>query len=1018
MKARSTRSMVWLMAFLLPLLLACSGGKAGPAPTPAPAPPVISAFTASPATITAGQVSTLSWSVSGASALSIDHGIGAVSGASVTVSPGLTTTYTLTASNGAGSVTATATVTVNPGPPVIGAFTASPATITAGQLSTLSWSVSGASALSIDHGIGAVSGTSVTVSPGLTTTYTLTASNGAGTLTATATVTVNPGPPVIGAFTASPATITAGQLSTLSWSVSGASALSIDHGIGAVSGTSVTVSPNLTTTYTLTASNGAGTVTATATVTVNSAGPITTIEVTDTVQRPGVRRFGINIATNTYYDARQLSKELLFRNPGFEGFLFQSLIRVGSGTATSATEDSPYCQWPTGFWNGASYEVVYGSAKGRSGRVASSSARTASVNYTVNFAESGSVPATGDYLLLRKTVTGGDSAAQGWWVATSGGGSILSERMDLPPGTQGAQCVRLEASGAGQSATLYGRCDTMNVRFVLLQGQHRLRFKAKGLEGSRNLSVLLHRGANSFVSRNLNLGSAWADYEFSFSAQEGLDANGMIELALGASGSSVLIDDVSLTRLDGDPTNPTAFRDPVLAALRLFRPGILRGSVDTFGDSLDNLIAPPFARMRAGYSSYATGPTWDLSVGLHETLELAAAVGAEPWINFPMATSPEEMLHLMEYLGGPPGTPYGSRRAARGQAEPWSTVFPRIHLEFGNENWNSFYKGGVMAYPQAYGSRGHELFSVARTSPHYAPDRFDFVLGAQATNPGIGQQVAMAGNAHDSISLAPYMAYRVDSFASNEELFGPLFAESEWWSLDPASPMLQNANNLRSSGKNLSIYEVNLHTTMGTISQQALDAFTPSLGAGLGVSAHMLTMLKELGIRDQVFFALGGYSATRDDGKVALIWGGARDMGVTNRKRPQFLALQMLNGILGGDLLRTVHRGQDPTWNQPLMNRVQRDNCHHIQSFAFLEGGRLRIAVFNLHRSDSLAVNFSGSHAPRGAITLQRLASANLTDNNETAETVRIQSSNLAEFDPSAPLLLPPHSLTILAPTP
>jgi chitodextrinase len=76
-------------------------------------PPSILSFTAAPSTVAAGQASTLSWSVNGASSIAIDNGVGTVSGAtSISVSPANTTTYTLTASNGAGSATAKSTVTV------------------------------------------------------------------------------------------------------------------------------------------------------------------------------------------------------------------------------------------------------------------------------------------------------------------------------------------------------------------------------------------------------------------------------------------------------------------------------------------------------------------------------------------------------------------------------------------------------------------------------------------------------------------------------------------------------------------------------------------------------------------------------------------------------------------------------------------------------------------------------------------------------------------------------------------
>jgi predicted secreted Zn-dependent protease len=77
--------------------------------------PQITAFSAQPAAMIQGQSATLSWSVTGATGLSLNNGIGDVTGAtSRTVSPSATTTYVLTASNAAGSVTASTTLTVTP----------------------------------------------------------------------------------------------------------------------------------------------------------------------------------------------------------------------------------------------------------------------------------------------------------------------------------------------------------------------------------------------------------------------------------------------------------------------------------------------------------------------------------------------------------------------------------------------------------------------------------------------------------------------------------------------------------------------------------------------------------------------------------------------------------------------------------------------------------------------------------------------------------------------------------------
>jgi len=161
-------------------------------PNPVPAP-AITSFLASPSTITMGQRATLSWSVSGATSVTLDNGIGDVSRVTTfPVSPTQTTTYTLTASNSGGSVTARALVTVVAvaAPPVINTFAASPAVLTAGQSTTLSWNVTGANTVTI-NGANVPEVSAMQITPPQTTSYVLSATNNAGTATAQTVVTVN-----------------------------------------------------------------------------------------------------------------------------------------------------------------------------------------------------------------------------------------------------------------------------------------------------------------------------------------------------------------------------------------------------------------------------------------------------------------------------------------------------------------------------------------------------------------------------------------------------------------------------------------------------------------------------------------------------------------------------------------------------------------------------------------------------------------------------------------------------------
>ncbi len=246
--------------------------------------PVIASFSATPAAVIEGQSATLSWTTTGAGFADIDQGVGSVGlNSSKTVSPLVTTVYTMTATNTFGSSTASVTVTVHNLPTVI--ISSDLTSIIEGESATLSWSSTDASSLSIDHGIGAVAASgSTTVSPLVTTTYRVTALNAYGSDSQGVTVTVNNLPVV--SITATPDTITEGSSATLAWNATNADSASIDQGIGVVAlNGSRAVTPSVTTTYTLTATNTSGLRSSSASVTVGviptviiSASPSTIIE--------------------------------------------------------------------------------------------------------------------------------------------------------------------------------------------------------------------------------------------------------------------------------------------------------------------------------------------------------------------------------------------------------------------------------------------------------------------------------------------------------------------------------------------------------------------------------------------------------------------------------------------------------------------------------------------------------------------------------------------------------------------
>ena len=764
-----------------------------------------------------------------------------------------------------------------------------------------------------------------------------------------------------------------------------------------------------------------------------------------TVKRSGVKRLGINLGGQDFYDSGQMLRNLIYRNPGFEGETWQSILQCDAVTATSCTDQDPWAGWPANFLAGASYEFIYGAAKGQTGTVAGNTVsaylagNTTSPNYgvTVNFSSPLSpAPAVGDFVIVKMKVPG--NAQAGWWAATSGGGTLSTDSTDIAPDSPGKQALEMSASKSGQAASVTEDFDTWTGRsFVQLNGTYTLTFKAKGLGGNNQLNVAVERlatphGNESFINQNVTLTNQWQDYSYSFTAAEDGTYIGPAQAVFSAAGASAYLDDVSLTE-QAAPDNPTAFRNSVVDALRQLKPGVLRymDSGADFGSSIDNMLAVPYARQRTGYGEGSTEQD-DVPMGLPEFLTLCQAVGAEPWYTVQAGLSTTEMQNLIEYLGGGASTPYGSIRAAEGQSAPWTSVFPKIHLELGNEMWNlSSFEGEGMNNPVAYGNRVATIFGAARASASYNPSSFDLVMGSWEANPWTTQQEMANSSGYDSVDVAPYQYYTLSDVSSVEAVFGPMFAQPEQLDSGTNSVMVQQAQAVAAAGlspANLEVYEVNLSTVFGTVPQSALDPVVGSVGAGLAVADHMLLMMRDLGITTQNMYALPEYengfnnTATGATEQVPL-WGTVIDMGgETNLKRPQFLAEQLVNQAILPTMLQVGVSGANPTWNQPLSANdtyfpIQLPNAHYLQSFAFTDGTHYSMIVLNLSRSGSLPITFSGANAPTGSVLISQLTAKNITDNNEnlTGNTpvVSTTQSSLSNFNPATPYSLPPFSMTV-----
>jgi hypothetical protein len=289
--------------------------------------PVITSFVANPTLVGPGGSASLTGVFSNGTGVITPGNIPVTSGTPVSVSPTITTNYTLTVTNPIGtSISQITTVTFSATAPAITAFNATPATIGAGASSSLLADFVNGTGMITPGNIPVTSGTAVNVSPAATTVYTLTVTPTSGTaVTQTVTVTVVP-PPTITSFGASPATIAIGTSSSLTAVFANGTGVITPGNLTVTSGTPVSVSPTTTTIYTLTVTPTLGTaITQTTTVSI-----LSTVSVNESSNGPAVtdQLLGMNMAA--WYD------------------------QVGNATAVNgafAQAGIKAIRWPGGSWS-------------------------------------------------------------------------------------------------------------------------------------------------------------------------------------------------------------------------------------------------------------------------------------------------------------------------------------------------------------------------------------------------------------------------------------------------------------------------------------------------------------------------------------------------------------------------------------------------------------------------------------------------------------------------------------------
>jgi len=758
---------------------------------------------------------------------------------------------------------------------------------------------------------------------------------------------------------------------------------------------------------------------------VQSEGP-PVITVTDRVVVPGVKRLGINLGGRTQYGAAQIIKNII-PNPGFESGLYGSMIHPEKG----ATGDRiPQAFWdtkwnheeygigqPEGFWDGAEYEIVFGPAKGRRGKVKRFALED---NRNVFYLDdAGVAPEENDTFIVRQKLAG-----------LTSGPRMNEEPVDttaIRPGSPGTQSLYLKPSGVWNLFldSYWRDGDTTAGKLLVIEGPWTFSFWAKGEGSGSRVRVQFYReGETRFVDEAVPLSTEWNEYTLSFDAPPGVDRSegyaegdyhALLVVNFSAESGSVWIDDTSLQRTGS--TNPTAFIDPLVEAYRELRPGIIRNWGAQLGDTLDNQLAEPWARKRIGFSPRYRSAT-NFCFSLHEFLELCDLVEAEPWYVIPPTFSPEDCTGLIEYLAAPSGGEhaYADRRAALGREAPWTEAFPQIHLEFGNEMWGAasggdpFFGASALAGDRL-GAIAGDRFALMRNHPFFTRESFDLIIGGQHYFPGRQEEIERNSTAHDTVALAPYFGV-LDSYETPESRYYPLFARAFE---DVTRGRLKESQTILTSGNrdtSLAVYEINFHTTSGAIPPDMRNGFVTGADGALALPLYMLVYLREFGVRNQCAFTTLQYSFDMGGRNYVRLWGLLRDIAATGRKRPTWLGLELVNHVIAGDMVETLQSGQIPIRTQPPLNGVEHETALPlIESFAFRDGNNWGLVLFNLSLDEPASVQVRLPGEPVGEAQSYRIAPAGLDDTNEDSTTVTIERETLEALENPMTVELPRHSV-------
>jgi hypothetical protein len=654
---------------------------------------------------------------------------------------------------------------------------------------------------------------------------------------------------------------------------------------------------------------------------------------------------------------------------------------------------------PGSFWVGAEFRVLDGKAAGRKGRVAA--CEYVGRAKTVFTAEGDGPPfAAGDLIWLNQP--NGKAGLDAGWGPSSAYAAHVAEG-EHAPYHGGRTCLKLDAKtakpdawkllhvwlptfnrwGGGRSADRGGNAD----RF-LQEKTYRITFWAKGTPGAKgSVRFVASSEPGAPEEDDFKLAANWQKYELIRKSHP------MVNLLIVLTrGTEMYVDDFVISEDDGG--EPLAILPRVADALADLKPGTLRLLGGARGEGLDNWLAHPLERLRTverARTMSSREPFRDPDQpNLPDSLNLCERSGASPWLVMGLAMTDEEWDGLLEYLAGPPESPYGARRVRHGQPDSWLKTFDAVYLELGDEVWNKSKTPWNLDDPARYAAWAERVFARVRQSKYYSP-KIRLVANGKAGDARWNEALLKGCPALDVLSC-PAVIGGAETIAAKSGDAATMQARLLAHPAAQALPQLTGVSqSAKAAGKAWALGGCETASAEQSFLGPERSLLRSQTAAVAILDSLLLAVAAGSGAANFSRFAQGSDNATHVDPHTMAL-------------NPSALAIRLYNlHAAGMDLVRSattpVHAQDGPAPDVPA-----------LATYAFRSQGRSSVLLLN--RSPGAAYKATlALPGGSGKVRCYRIGEANPLANNLNEIQVRTEEF---EGDPSAGIVLPAHSIVLV----